>query len=161
MRQIPRFIRTHLASSCTTNDAERLASVNVKVETLEHERQARSIGELDVLKLDLATRGPLRRWLGVRQLARRLLLEVLRVVVDALERADVVLDFGRLPHEPTEGVLNTDDVREDESDLRRVEVLGLGDRYLRVSEARNDSRTMATVSTSRAPQRSRRMPSQR
>lgn len=84
-------------------------------------KERRRTAHYDIVKLDLALRRPLLRRTVLLDDGGSLLREVVGVVQDALDRVEVVLDLGSLTDHPGEGGGDGEDVRQDQTGLRRVD----------------------------------------
>lgn len=106
-----------LARAGPTYDTDLLAALDVDGDAPEDRRKACSVAHDDVVDFDRARRRPVRRGTRVVDHGGRLLLELLAVVDETLDRVHVVLDLRRLAHHPRKGLRDREDVGEDETGL--------------------------------------------
>ena len=85
--------QTSLARTRPTDEAYLLTGAYREIDTLQHGGKLGTILEYDVLDLDGAGGWPRRGWCILRDIMRGFLLDVVRVMNDALDRVHVVLDL--------------------------------------------------------------------
>ncbi len=101
-----------LAGARTAHDTDLLARANAERQSLEDFGSSSRWSHADVLELETALGRPRLGRLGVLDLMRRLLLELVGVVHDSLRSNHVILHLSKLSDEPRERLLDGDHGRQ-------------------------------------------------